>query len=225
MPLHVEPALALLASEPPIGPDWAFEIKWDGYRLALHGDAKGIRLLSRGGHDWTHRFPSIAKAALELDVGTLILDGEAVVLDDQGRSDFGALQQTLGGRGGQRVAGSEVFFYAFDLLYLDGHDVSRMALDERRHLLEDLLRGQQGAIRLSDAVAADGAELLRIACEHGLEGIIAKHRDRPYRSGRGGDWLKIKCIQGDTFLVVGYEPSTKARGADADRETRGRAQG
>lgn len=90
-----------------------------------------------------------------------------------------------------------------------------MTLVERRHLLEDLLRGETGPIRLSEEVAADGTDMLRIACEHGLEGIIAKHRDKPYRSGRRGDWLKIKCIQSDSFVVIGYEPSTKVRGAIA----------
>jgi bifunctional non-homologous end joining protein LigD len=215
MPLRVEPCLALLASQPPTGPDWSFEVKWDGYRLAIHVEPpQGIRILTRGGHDWTHRFPGIAAAAKALDVSTLILDGEAVVLDDQGRSDFGALQQSLGGRGGKKTSG-EAILYAFDLLYIDGMEISRMAQGERRHLLEDLLAGQVGAIRLSEEIEADGATLLRTACQHGLEGIIAKHRDRPYRPGRLGDWLKIKCIQSESFVVIGYEPSTAMRGAIA----------
>jgi bifunctional non-homologous end joining protein LigD len=215
MPDRIEPCLALLAAKPPVGPDWAFEIKWDGYRLAIHVDGRGARVLTRGGHDWTHRFPAIAKAAVALDAPALILDGEAVVLDDQGRSDFAALQQALGGRGGRRIAGEEVIFYAFDLLYFDGHDLSGMALVERRHLLEDLLRDATGTIRLSEEVQAEGADLLRIACQHGLEGIIAKNREAPYRSGRRGDWLKIKCIQSDSFAVIGYEPSSKVHGAIA----------
>ncbi|RUM95251.1 ATP-dependent DNA ligase [Pseudaminobacter arsenicus] len=214
MPERVEPCLALLAARPPNGPAWVFEVKWDGYRLAIHVEAKGIRILTRGGHDWTHRFPAIVEAAQTLNVSTLILDGEAVVLDDQGRSDFGALQQALGGRGGKRHA-SEAILYAFDLLYLDGMDLRRMTLSERRHLLEGVLDGQTGAVRLSKEIGADGETFLKAACEHGLEGMIAKHRDRPYRSGRPGDWLKIKCIQSESFLVVGYEPSTKVRGAIA----------
>ena len=210
MPDRIEPCLALLTAAPPAGPDWSFEIKWDGYRLAIHVEPAGVRILTRGGHDWTHRFPEIADAARALDTSTLILDGEAVVLDDQGRSDFGALQQALGGRGGKRSAG-EAILYAFDLLYLDGMDLSGMALAERRHLLEDLLSGQTGAIRLSEEIEADGAALLKTACQHGLEGIIAKHRDRPYRSGRQGDWLKIKCVQRESFVVIGYEPSAAMR--------------
>lgn len=215
MPDRIEPCLALLAAEPPTGPDWAFEVKWDGYRLAVHVDRGQARVLTRNGHDWTARFPAIASAAIKLDAPSLILDGEAVVLDVQGRSDFSALQKALGGRGGKRITGDEIIFYAFDLLYFDGHDITGMALVERRHLLEDLLRDNTGSIRLSEEVHADGTDLLRIACEHGLEGIIAKHRDKPYRSGRRGDWLKIKCVQSDSFVVIGYEPSSKVRGAIA----------
>ncbi|MBB2754621.1 UNVERIFIED_ORG: bifunctional non-homologous end joining protein LigD [Rhizobium aethiopicum] len=211
MPGRIEPCLALLKPAPPQGPDWAFEVKWDGYRLAIHIEPKGVRIITRGGHDWTHRFPVIAEAARTLGVGTAILDGEAVVLDKQGRSDFGALQRSLGGRGGKRSSTESVFF-AFDLLYFDGHDLTGTELSVRRHLLEDFLDGATGAIQLSDEVYGDGAELLANACSMGLEGIIAKHRDRPYRSGRTGDWLKIKCIQSESFMIVGYEQSTVARG-------------
>ncbi len=210
MPDRVEPCLALLTSAPPAGRNWMFEIKWDGYRLAIHVDRGAVRVLTRGGHDWTGRFPAIAAAAGTLDVSSIILDGEAVVLDENGRSDFGALQKELGGRGGKKAAGAAVL-YAFDILYLDGLDLSRMSLEERRHILEDVV-GSEGVIRLSEEIAADGEALLRSACEHGLEGIIAKHRDRPYRSGRQGDWLKIKCVQSESFAIIGYEPSSKLRG-------------
>jgi len=211
MPDRVGPCLALLKSTPPAGPDWAFEIKWDGYRLAIHIEPKGVRILTRGGHDWTHRFPAIAAAAKELGVGTAILDGEAVVLNADGRSDFGALQRSLGGRGGKRSSSESVLF-AFDLLYFDGHDLTKTELSVRRHLLEDLLEGAAGAIQLSEEVQGDGAALLENARSLGLEGIIAKHRDSPYRSGRTGDWLKIKCVQSESFMIVGYERSAAARG-------------
>ncbi len=130
MPLRVEPCLALLKPTVPVGPDWLYEVKWDGYRLAIHIEPKGVRVITRGGHDWTHRFPIIVAAAKELGVTTAILDGEAVVLDDQGRSDFGALQRSLGGRGGKRVS-TESILVAFDLLYLDGHDLTSTELDVR----------------------------------------------------------------------------------------------
>jgi len=212
MPARIEPCLALLKSRPPKGPQWVFEVKWDGYRVAVHIAPSGVRILTRGGHDWTHRFPAIAAEAGQLGAATAILDGEAVVLDDQGRSDFGKLQQSLGGRGGKLNSGASVLM-AFDLLYFDGHDLTKTELSTRRHLLEGLIApGRESAIRLSEDVDADGEQLLRIACEHGLEGIIAKDRNSPYRSGRLGDWLKIKCIQSDGFAIVGYERSTSSFG-------------
>ena len=211
MPDRIEPCLALLKKVPPKGMDWSFEVKWDGYRLAIHIEPKGVRIITRGGHDWTDRFPAIAEAARKLSVGTAILDGEAVVLDKEGRSDFGALQQSLGGRGGKRTSTESVFF-AFDLLYFDGHNLTGTELSVRRHLLQDFLHGAIGAIQLSEEIYGDGTELLANACSMGLEGIIAKQRDQPYRSGRTGDWLKIKCVQSESFMIVGYEQSTVARG-------------
>lgn len=211
MPARIEPCLALLKSKPPKGEQWAYEIKWDGYRLAVHIEPKGVRIITRGGHDWTDRFPTIVAGARELAVATAILDGEAIVLDEQGRSDFGMLQQSLGGRGGERTS-NEAIFMAFDLLYFDGHDLTRLELSSRRHLLEDLITTKDGSIRLSEEIDADGEQLLALACEHGLEGIIAKDKDSTYRSGRLGDWLKIKCVQSDSFMIVGYEPSMVARG-------------
>lgn len=212
MPERVEPCLAKLQSRPPVGDDWAFEVKWDGYRLAIHIAGKRVRIITRGGHDWTSRFPTIAHDALELGVDSAILDGEAVVLDERGAADFGALQKALGGRGGKRFA-SEARLYAFDLLYLNGHDLREQPLSERREMLADVLAGQpHGSINLSEEINADGAPFLKLACEMDLEGIIAKRRSAPYRSGRGGDWLKIKCIQSESFAIVGYEPSTIALG-------------
>ncbi|NRF07697.1 non-homologous end-joining DNA ligase [Agrobacterium pusense] len=211
MPDRVEPCLALLKTAPPSGPEWVYEMKWDGYRLAVHIEPKGVRIITRGGHDWTHRFPTIAAAARDLGVATAILDGEAVVLNGEGRSDFGALQRSLGGRGGKR-ASTEAVLFAFDLMYFDGHDLTRTELSVRRHLLGDLLEDATGAIQLSEEIDADGAELLASACSLGMEGIIAKHRDSTYRSGRTGDWLKIKCVQSESFMIVGYEQSAVARG-------------
>lgn len=212
MPSRVEPCLAVLKQTVPQGPDWLYEVKWDGYRLAIHIEPKGIRILTRGGHDWTHRFPRIAAGARELGVSTCILDGEAVVLDGEGRSDFGALQRSLGGRGGKRIS-TESTFCAFDLLYLDGHDLTRTELSVRRHLLEDLMPATADrVIRFSEELDLGGKDLLGHACHLGLEGIIAKRRDSPYRSGRLGDWQKIKCVQSDSFMIVGYEESATTRG-------------
>ncbi|MGF9567794.1 non-homologous end-joining DNA ligase [Neorhizobium sp. BT27B] len=211
MPERIEPALALLKPSAPQGDQWLFELKIDGYRLAIHIEPKGVRILTRGGHDWTDRFPTIAEAARKLGFGTAILDGEAVVLDAEGRSDFGALQRSLGGRGGKR-ASAEAVFYAFDLLYFDGHLLTNAELSVRRHLLTDFLDDGDGRIRLSDEMDGDGDELLAAACAHGLEGIVAKNRDSRYRSGRAGDWIKIKCVQSESFVIIGYERSSVARG-------------
>lgn len=120
------------------------------------------------------------------------------------------MQRSLGGRGGKRSSTESVFF-AFDLLYFDGHDLSGTELSVRRRLLVGFLDDPTGAIQSSEEVFGDGA-LLEKACSMGLEGIIAKHRDRPYRSGRTGDWLKIKCLQSESFMIVGYEQSLTARG-------------
>ncbi|PDV89954.1 ATP-dependent DNA ligase [Rhizobium sp. H4] len=212
MPARIDPCLALLKPRPPKGRQWAFEVKWDGYRLAVHIEPKGVRILTSGGHDWTDRFPAIAAAAKRLPVSTAILDGEAVVFDELGRSDFGKLQQSLGGRGGKRTSWESVLM-VFDLLYLDGHDLTGTELTARRHLLEGIVpAGGEEAIRLSEEIEADGDKLFRSACEHGLEGIIAKDRNSTYRGGRLGDWLKIKCIQSDGFAIVGYQRSSVAFG-------------
>lgn len=205
MPERVEPCLALLKSEPPEGDDWSYEIKWDGYRLAVHIELSGIRILTRGGHDWTTRFPEIERGVRELGVATAILDGEAVMFDDQGRSDFNLLQSSLGGQSGKKASPAQ--FVAFDLLYLDGHDLRNTELRVRRHLLADLIGSGEGPIQFSEAFDATGAETFEAACVHGLEGIIAKHLDRPYSSGRNGDWIKVKSIASESFFIVGYERS------------------
>ncbi|SCB37579.1 non-homologous end-joining DNA ligase [Rhizobium hainanense] len=210
MPDRVEPALALLKPKPPSDPRYIAELKFDGYRGSIHIEPSGARFLTRGGHDWTARFPAVAEAARKLGVASAILDGEAVVLDEQGRSEFGALQRSLGGRGGKLASRNSVF-YAFDLLYLDGHDLRTMELSSRRHLLEELIDGREGAIRFSEQIEGDAVSIFDAACEHGLEGVIFKDPDSPYRSGRTGDWIKVKCIQSESFFVVGYEKSAVAR--------------
>ncbi|MEJ6850708.1 non-homologous end-joining DNA ligase [Sinorhizobium fredii] len=208
MPARIEPCVAMLVDKPPKGRDWAFEVKWDGYRLAVHVEPGRVRVITRGGYDWTDRFASIATEARQLGHDTLILDGEAVVLDDKGRSDFGLLQRALGRKPSLHDP-REILFFAFDLLYLDGRDLRRLPLRERRRLLESIVvAGRAGVTRLSEEVEADGEKFFRIACEHGLEGIVAKRRDKPYHSGRRPDWQKIKCVRRDSFVIVGYEPST-----------------
>lgn len=214
MPSRVEPCLARAATHPPAGAEWSYEVKWDGYRLAIHIEPGGrIRIITRGGFDWTDRFPDLVEAAAALAVETAILDGEAVVLDDQGRSDFAALQAAFPRSGKARSA--SVHFYAFDLLYLDGVDYRRRPQSERRHALTTLIPRNPSRILLSEDVVADGSKFLRLACTMGLEGIIAKKRSAPYRSGRGGEWLKIKCVQSETFAIIGYRASKRTPGGIA----------
>ncbi|MGR9178917.1 non-homologous end-joining DNA ligase (plasmid) [Rhizobium leguminosarum] len=209
MPDRVEPALAELKSRPPKGDEWSWELKWDGYRLAVHIEPQGIRILTRGGRDWTHRFPAILEAARGLGPATMIIDGEAVVLDAEGRPDFGLLQQSLGASGKQAGnRASDAIFYAFDLIYFDGHDLRGVEYRSRRHLLDDALNGKDGAIRLSETFDTEPAVLLEHVCRLGLESIVGKHFDRPYRSGRTADWVKVKCVQSEAFFIVGYEMSS-----------------
>jgi bifunctional non-homologous end joining protein LigD len=207
MPAVLEPCLATLIDNVPRGPNWIHEIKWDGYRLVAFKSGRSTRILTRRGHDWTARFPNIAKAVGGLPLETAILDGEAVIEDENGVSNFSALQNALSDEHG-RVAKNAVF-YAFDLLYLDGFDLRALPLDERKARLSALVpASKEHVLRLSEHIEADGAAMVRSACQLGLEGIISKRRDRPYRSGRSEDWLKIKCTERQEFVVAGYVPST-----------------
>jgi bifunctional non-homologous end joining protein LigD len=209
MPRRVEPCLPLLKSKPPEGDDWSYEVKWDGYRLAIHIEPTGIRILTKGGHDWTSRFPEIERGAGELGVPSAIIDGEAVMYDDQGRSDFNLLQGSVGGPTGKKTSPAQLM--AFDLLYLDGHDFQNTELRVRRHLLQDLIGDREGAsIRFSESFEATGEQVFQASCDHGVEGIIAKRIDSNYRSGRGGEWVKVKCIASESFFIVGYEKSAGA---------------
>lgn len=213
MPDWVDPCLALLRPTPPKGANWAYEIKWDGYRVSAYKVGDKVTIRTRRGHDWTASFPAIVDAVAALPVGSAVLDGEAVVLDEAGRSDYNALIKAIGGRSG-RKASRDVLMMAFDLLYFDGHDLRRMDQEDRRRLLEELVgEDAAGSLRLSQEIATDDPDaLLATACAHDLEGIIAKDRTAPYKSGRGGEWIKIKCIASDGFLIIGYEPSTAALG-------------
>jgi bifunctional non-homologous end joining protein LigD len=205
MPREIEPCLALLVEDVPKGEPWLHEIKWDGYRLlAFIKDGK-VQLRTRKGLDWTDRFPGIAKALAGLPVETAIVDGEAIVEDEKGLSSFSALQQALS----ERQAADGAIFYAFDILYLDGDDLRALPLGARKERLIELVPpGGGGALRLSEHIDANGEAMMRSACQLGLEGVISKKRDAPYRSGRGGDWLKIKCSLRQEFVISGFTPSS-----------------
>jgi len=205
LPAFMEPCLATLADKAPSSSNWIHEIKFDGYRIQARIDRGKVRLMTRKGLDWTAKFPTIAAAAAKLKVTTAIIDGELVSEDDAGISQFSLLQQDLKSGRHDRMA-----FYAFDLLYLDGADLTSQPLSKRKVALERLIGKprQRGPIRLSESLTEPGPTLLKHACQMGLEGIIAKRSDAPYRSGRGHDWLKVKCSDRQEFVVAGFAPST-----------------
>jgi bifunctional non-homologous end joining protein LigD len=182
-PGFVEPCLPTLARTVPTGPQWVHEIKHDGYRFICRRDGDQVRVFSRRGYDWTDRVPRIAEALAKLRVKSVTLDGEGVVCRDDGVSDFDKLRAAVG-----RLGSREAFLYAFDLLEIDGTDLRREAWHVRRATLASLLRKSRDGIRLSEHLAiTDGNTIFRHACAMGLEGIVAKRRDRPYRSGRVRD--------------------------------------
>ena len=199
--------LCTLREAPPAGDAWLHEIKWDGYRLLadlVDGQAK---LRSRNDLDWTARVPAIARAVEALPVSDAHLDGELVVLDDQGHSDFSALQRVLEGSSRQPLR-----YVVFDLPGVAGVDLSRTPLIERKRLLRELLGSTPGVLAYSDHVVGHGAEVFAASGKAGFEGIISKRVDARYRGGRGQDWIKVKHEDGDEFVVVGYTAPKGARG-------------
>lgn len=193
-----EPQLARLGAKPPEGERWVHELKWDGYRiLATLRDGKAS-LWSRNALDWTDRLPDIRAALEALGVGSGALDGE-LIAGNGAREDFNLLQATLSGERQGRLA-----YVLFDLVHLDGIDVSGASLVERKALLRELLDGASPRLAFSSHVEADGALALRLAGEQGFEGIISKRADRPYVGGRGDDWRKTKELTSDEFAVVGF---------------------
>lgn len=209
MPSFIEPALATLSATAPAGERWLHEIKFDGYRLQARIEAGRVKLLTRGGLDWTNKFGKEVVAALrDLPVGTAIIDGELVVETQSGASDFSALQADLSEGRRDRFA-----FYVFDLLYLDGYDLTRLPLIERKNLLKQVVADSHGIVRYSNHFDENGALVLRHACRLSLEGIVSKLREAPYRSGRGKTWLKSKCSARQEFVIAGYVPSTVSRKA------------
>jgi bifunctional non-homologous end joining protein LigD len=171
----------------PTGTQWAHEIKHDGFRFICRRDGGRVRVFSRNGRDWTDRVPRIAEALANLRVTSVTLDGEGVVCVPDGVSDFDRLRAAVGRRGS-----GEAFLMAFDVMEINGTDLRRDGWDERRKALARLLRSAGDGILLSEHLDGDGALAFAHACKLGLEGIVAKRRDRPYRSGRTADWIKVK---------------------------------
>ena len=206
LPRFVPPQLATLVAEPPAGDEWLHEMKFDGYRILARLDRGRVRLLTRNAKDWSARLPTIVEAVTRLPARTALLDGEAVILKDDGTTSFQALQNLLSGAGG----GGTLVYMAFDLLHLDGKDLTRLPLEERKAALRRLL-GDTDVIRYSDHVIGGGGAFFGEACRLRLEGVVAKRRDAPYRPGRGRDWLKIKCGRRQEVVIGGFTPPAGAR--------------
>ncbi len=205
LPQLQAPQLASVADEPPEGDDWVSEIKFDGYRLLCWLDEGKVRVVTRGGLDWTDRLPAVARAVAGLNAETALVDGELVALDKQGASSFPALQAALSGGKDHTL-----YFYLFDLLHLDGWDLRDCTLLERKRVLHDLDPGQ-GMLRYSDHQIGAAARMRDEACRLGLEGIVCKRADAPYRAGRGHVWLKVKCRGREEFVVLGWTPPQGSR--------------
>lgn len=200
--------LATLTDRSPAGDEWLNEIKLDGFRMQCRIEKGKAQLLTRTGQDWTHRFPDVAHAAAQLPVRSVLLDGELVALQPDGRSSFQLLQRAL-----NEGAEATLAYYAFDLLYLDGYDLSAAPLETRKDTLKRVLEPmpQGGTVRYSDHVVGGGPAFYDAACRLGLEGMIAKRRAGPYRAGRGGDWLKVKCLHRQEFVIGGYTDPSGSR--------------
>lgn len=198
--------LAALVDHVPTGDRWLHELKYDGYRTMLAiGGGEG-RAYTRSGLDWSDRFAGLIADAVALKARSALIDGEAVVMLPDGRTSFQALQAALKGDPGA------IDYFAFDLLELDGKDLTKEQLTERKAKLATLIGEGRGHLRYSDHIVGRGEQLFTKFCEAGLEGVISKRCDAPYNGSRNGSWLKTKCIQRQEFVVVGWLPSDRQRG-------------
>jgi bifunctional non-homologous end joining protein LigD len=207
LPTRLAPQLATLVAAAPAG-DWIVETKFDGYRLMARIDAGKAALITRGGHDWSDKMKPLQAAIESLGIRSGWLDGEIVVLGDEGVPDFNALQNAI-----DNAASESIEYFVFDLPFHDGRDLRKVPLRDRRALLAALLAGRSSdRVRLSQAFAASPAQMLEAARRMHLEGIIVKRPDAPYVSQRSDTWLKIKCAERQEFVVCGFTDRSGARG-------------
>ena len=210
LPKFIPPSLAMLHDHPPHGSAWLHEIKFDGYRIEARLDHGSVRLLTRNQQDWTDRYEPVAAAVAALPAQTALLDGELVVEDEQGVSSFSLLQSDLKSGRTDRLA-----YCVFDLLHLDGRDLTSAPLVDRKAALEGLIGSAKANrhLRYTQHFDEDGEVIFRHACGMGLEGVVSKLRDAPYRSGRSDNFIKCKCRNAQEFVVAGFSPSTAQRAA------------
>ncbi len=201
LPEKMPPQLATLAAGVPSSGEWLYEIKLDGYRIMARIDGEQVALITRGGHDWSSKMPGLVAELLALGIGSAWLDGEIVVLDDNGLPDFNQLQNAFD----RRTSSQGIDYFLFDLPYFEGHDLRGLPLAERRRRVKALLDDRPGAhVKYSADFAGDPATVLQSACKLRLEGIIAKRADAPYAGRRTETWLKLKCKLRQEFVVAGY---------------------
>jgi len=215
LPAFVKPQLATLVDSVPQGNEWLHEIKFDGYRVLCRIDNQHARFLTREAQDWTGRFGALVEAAQRLPVHQAFLDGEVVALEEDGRTNFQLLQNSL-----KQNNTATLVYFVFDLLYLDGRDLTHSPLRDRKKLLEQILKPKRASklltLRYSEHWIGRGDELYQESCRNGLEGIISKKADQPYRSGRSREWLKIKCSKSQEFVIGGFtEPAGSRSGLGA----------
>ncbi|KQU61790.1 ATP-dependent DNA ligase [Sphingomonas sp. Leaf339] len=202
-PQFRDPQLCTLVDTVPTGTAWLHEIKYDGYRALIALTNGKAKVHTRSGLDWTDKFPTIAKAAATLP-GTALIDGEIVSFKD-GKPDFSTLKNAIAGNGAMTM-------FAFDLIEQDGEDLAALPLTTRKDRLRALIGDGTDQLRYSEHVIGSGEQLFDQMCAEGMEGIVSKRADSPYRGGRSKAWLKAKCIQRQEFVIVGWQPSTKGRG-------------
>jgi bifunctional non-homologous end joining protein LigD len=200
LPDTIKPQLATLVDEVPAGDGWVYELKYDGVRLLCRCDGEDVRCISRNGLDWTHKVGPIVTALADLDLPGAWVDGELIVTDPNGRSDFSLLQHTL-----EQGRLEELQYCAFDLLYHDGEDLRDLPLSQRKARLDAAFAKlpAKGVLRLADQIQSDSAELLARVCNQHLEGLVAKRIDSPYTGARSENWLKVKCHREQEFVVGG----------------------
>jgi bifunctional non-homologous end joining protein LigD len=206
-PDSLRPELPTLVDRAPEGDEWVHEVKLDGYRVLLFLTRRGARFLTRSGEDWTSRFQPLAGAASEISASRAVIDGEVVRFERDGTTSFSALQKALGEK-----STASLSYVAFDLLHVDGLGLRDAPLLERKRILGTILpRGNGSPLRFGDHVEGRGVEFFRRACGAGLEGIVSKRRDSPYRQGRHRDWLKTKCTARQELVIVGFTDPSGSR--------------
>jgi len=203
-PKFETPVLCKLVDDVPDGEGWIHEMKYDGYRLLAAVGGGRAKLYTRNEKDWTQKFSAIAEALQELDCDSALIDGEAAVLDENGLTDFSALQTAFTGEEDVEIA-----YFAFDLLKLNGEDLRSKPLIERKKTLAQLFNGRSGVLRYADHVSEDGDLVHERACKAGAEGVVSKRADSTCKAGRDGRWRKIKCELREEAVIVGWSPSDK----------------